>query len=765
MWQTLDCNQCAVDGCLPCTCPRSIGHSVTVNPGEASLTLDGGQPGSRLELHHWAQEQLREVRSVARRYRRMERRCRKAVMRARTPQQQERIRQRLNTTSVADLARGSGVRAADLRRGGVVTAADVHQRTVQDLDRIRNVGPKSAYKIKALVTDFVRTQPEDIRPPGNPGVWSAADYALVRALAMLTCVTTLAPHAVLLQQVLVTVRWLARATSWLAWLFSTPSRKARVQSRASEVHRAWRSSQIVESLQKLSAGLDQARRVATEPDSAIADEWDASSPSLLAQLEQLLSSKGSAEERSILRRGLATRFSPDLLGQIQSIVLNTARLALQLRPYQEFGAKFALAARRGLLGDDMGLGKTIQALAAIAHATEADRERHHVVVCPASLIDTWLQEIQRALTGISGWRFHGTDRDTAFAEWGMTGGILVTSFRQAEHLVTRNHPSIGFAVIDEAHQVKNPAAQRTKIVRSLLGQANRVLLMGGTLLENRTAELIAIAELADPTQGARLRSQFGDGRDAHRNASAFRDALGDLYLRRNQDEVLTELPGIISTDLLIDVGEGEHLACKQALADRNLPGARLALSSGDGEGSAKMTRLAEIISECQDGQKKVLIFTQFRKVLALCLTIAGEDALALHGDVRLEKRPEVERKFRESKGFAVLVIQIDTGGEGLNLQAASVVILMEPQLKPSTEQQAIARAHRMGQTRPVVVYRLVAANSLDERIVQLSGFKAELFDQLARRSALAEAVGRLSAGMQDVNESEILDWGRGHYGL
>jgi SNF2 family DNA or RNA helicase len=276
-----------------------------------------------------------------------------------------------------------------------------------------------------------------------------------------------------------------------------------------------------------------------------------------------------------------------------------------------------------------------------------------VVVCPASLIDTWLQEIQRALTGISGWRFHGTDRDAAFAGWGETGGILVTSFRQAEHLVARNHPSIGFAVIDEAHLVKNPAAQRTKIVRSLIGQANRVLLMGGTLLENRTAELIAVAELADPAQG----------------------------------------------------------------------------------------------------------------VLALCQTIAGEDALILHGDVPLEKRPEVEMKFRESKGFATLVIQIDTGGIGLNLQAASVVILMEPQLKPSTEQQAIARAHRMGQTRPVVVYRLVAANSLDERIVQLSGFKAELFDQLARRSALAEAAGKLSAGVQDVNESELLDWAREQYVL
>ncbi len=172
------------------------------------------------------------------------------------------------------------------------------------------------------------------------------------------------------------MRWLARATSWLAWLFSTRSRTARVGSQAPGIRRAWLSSQTVESLQKLLAGLDRAQQVAAEPGSAIAGEWRASSPSLLAVLEQHLSRKGTADERSILRRGLATRFSAELLQRIQSVVLNTTRLVLQLRPYQEFGAKFAVAVRRGLLGDDMGLGKTVQALVAIAHATEADGQRH-----------------------------------------------------------------------------------------------------------------------------------------------------------------------------------------------------------------------------------------------------------------------------------------------------------------------------------------------------------------------------------------------------
>ncbi len=108
-------------------------------------------------------------------------------------------------------------------------------------------------------------------------------------------------------------------------------------------------------------------------------------------------------------------------------------------------------------------------------------------------------------------------------------------------------------------------------------------------------------------------------------------------------------------------------------------------------------------------------------------------------------------------------MQIDVGGVGLNLQVASVAILMEAQLKPITEQQAIARAHRMGQTQPVVVHRLIVADSIDEHIVQLSGFKAELFDQIARPSTLADAASRQAGGLRDVPEGELLDWARGKY--
>jgi SNF2 family DNA or RNA helicase len=218
-------------------------------------------------------------------------------------------------------------------------------------------------------------------------------------------------------------------------------------------------------------------------------------------------------------------------------------------------------------------------------------------------------------------------------------------------------------------------------------------------------------------------------------------------------------------DIRIEVGVEELLACKFALTNRNLSGARIALTAGNDKLSAKITRLKEIVEECQDGSKKILIFSQFRKVLELCRAITGEETPEIIGDVPLGKRTEITTRFQEADGFAALVMQIDIGSVGLNLQAASVIILMEPQLKPSTEQQAIGRAHRMGQTRPVVVYRLIAADTIDERVVQLSGFKAELFDQLARPSVLADAASELPVGVSDVNEGDLLAWARSRYGL
>jgi SNF2 family DNA or RNA helicase len=134
--------------------------------------------------------------------------------------------------------------------------------------------------------------------------------------------------------------------------------------------------------------------------------------------------------------------------------------------------------------------------------------------------------------------------------------------------------------------------------------------------------------------------------------------------------------------------------------------------------------------------------------------VIGVECALIRGGVSESQRQNIMKDFNEAKGFAAIAFQIETGGHGLNLHAASVVVIMEPQYKPSIEWQAMGRAHRMGQTNPVVVRRLVARDSTDSNIVRLSGFKAELFDQLARPSVLADASP--AARICDIDPGELL---------
>ena len=311
---------------------------------DADPSLGDGQPDDRTSVHRWARSQLWQGRRAVWRYRWAQRQARRAVLNARKQQQRERIEQRQSATSVEDLAKGARVNATALRRGGVTTAADVDRRSVDDLEKLQGIGRASALKIKEIASRVAHLGADDLRPPANPDKWNPGDLALVRSLAMLALITAAGPHAAVLQQALGTVQRLARATNFLVWLFSPPTRRARVEAEAPKMRSDW-LAEATQSLQGLLEGLDQAKQAAVEPDSSVTDEWRANSPRLLALLEQILARRGSAEERAILQRGLATRLSSGLLDRIQSTVLNTARLALHLRVYQEFGAKFAVAVR------------------------------------------------------------------------------------------------------------------------------------------------------------------------------------------------------------------------------------------------------------------------------------------------------------------------------------------------------------------------------------------------------------------------------------
>ncbi|MDA8207975.1 MAG: DEAD/DEAH box helicase, partial [Actinomycetota bacterium] len=414
--------------------------------------------------------------------------------------------------------------------------------------------------------------------------------------------------------------------------------------------------------------------------------------------------------------------------------LDTSLLAVSLRGYQAFGAKFALQQNRVIVGDEMGLGKTIEALAAICHL-HADHATHSFVVCPASVVVNWTNEI-RNKTQLASHRLHGTEKEQAFRSWRRTGGVAVTTYGSLQSIKPPTDVRIALLVVDEAHYVKNPDAQRTRQTRRWIAGADRTLFLTGTPMENRVEEFKTLVGHLQPHVAERVRTI-----DGLLGADRFRSLVAPVYLRRNQIDVLEELPPRIETDAWIEFVTEDFAAYRSAVASGNFMSMRrAAYAPGTPEASAKIRRLVEIVDEAMSNGRKVVVFSFFRDVLATVTSVLADAVVGtITGSVNPVERQRLVDQFSEQTEPGVLVSQIEAGGVGLNLQAASVVILTEPQWKPTTEDQAIARCHRMGQARPVEVHRLLAQDSVDERMLEVLGRKAALFDEYVRKSELTEA--------------------------
>ncbi|MFI6548979.1 DEAD/DEAH box helicase [Streptomyces prunicolor] len=437
----------------------------------------------------------------------------------------------------------------------------------------------------------------------------------------------------------------------------------------------------------------------------------------------------------------------ELAERVHAQPLDDTHRRVSLRGYQSFGARFALAQRRVVLGDEMGLGKTVQAIAALAHLA-AEGHSHFLVVCPASVLINWTREIGARST-LRALPVHGPDRQDAYGEWSERGGVAITTFDTLHTLPapvdkspkgrrTRTEdptgPTPGMLVVDEAHYVKNPDTRRTKSVALWTERCDRVLFLTGTPMENHVEEFRTLVRHLRPELLPTVRNGT-----AAAGPHAFRKSVAPAYLRRNQEDVLTELPALVQVDEWVELGVADREAYDRAVGDGNFMAMRRA-AYADTEKSAKLQRLRELVTEAADNGVKVVVFSYFRDVLA-----AVEQALEkgvfgpISGSVPPARRQQLVDDFTQAPGHAVLLSQIEAGGVGLNLQAASLVILCEPQVKPTVEHQAVARVHRMGQIRTVQVHRMLATDSVDDRLLTILKNKDRLFDAFARRSALADA--------------------------
>ncbi|WP_406483031.1 DEAD/DEAH box helicase [Streptomyces sp. NBC_01615] len=448
--------------------------------------------------------------------------------------------------------------------------------------------------------------------------------------------------------------------------------------------------------------------------------------------------------------------------------LDDTHRRVSLRGYQSFGARFALAQRRVVLGDEMGLGKTVQAIAVLAHLA-GEGHSHFLVVCPASVLINWTREI-RSRSTLRALPVHGADRQDAYAEWRERGGVAITTYDVLHTLPTPNgnglsqangtkpgtsgDPAPGMLVVDEAHYVKNPDTRRSKAVAAWTDRCDRVLFLTGTPMENRVEEFRTLVRYLQPA----LVPTIHHG-TAVAGPHAFRASVAPAYLRRNQRDVLTELPALLQVDEWEEFSAADQKAYRKAVEAGNFMAMRRA-AYADAERSAKLQRLRELVSEAAENGLKVVVFSYFRDVLATVQEALGAPVRKdrarrvfgpISGAVPAAHRQRLVDEFAAADGHAVLLCQIEAGGVGLNLQAASVVVLCEPQVKPTLEHQAVARAHRMGQVRTVQVHRLLAPDSVDDRLLRILRNKDRLFDTYARRSDMAEA----SPDAVDVSDGQL----------
>jgi hypothetical protein len=476
---------------------------------------------------------------------------------------------------------------------------------------------------------------------------------------------------------------------------------------------------------------DYAQRLAFDP-KAVWSRYTDNSASFIALLESLLPA------RTIARGALA---APDLRGGLPAEIADAVEatqvdlrlLTATLRRYQQFGTQYIICQKRVLLGDDMGLGKTMQVLAAMCHLA-AQGKKHFFVVAPNSVLINWEREVKKH-TKLSAIVVHGSDRDDELDLWRREGGVAITTYTTLSRLVD-GITEVDLLAVDEAHSVKNKQAQRTQAVMRLTSLAKHVAFMSGTALENRLSELQTLVTTVQPELSQEVLTLLKQVRPA---PAEVRTKLAPVYLRRTQADVLTELPDITETDEIVPL-EPADVEAYRASAD-NLMHKRLAATIGAGGlQSAKFDRLRELLELYQEDGRKVAVFSYFRQVLDDVSTMVGGCA-QIHGGVSSEERQLVIDRFGTLEGFGVLALQIEAGGVGINLQCAQVVILMEPQFKPSTERQAIARVRRMGQTRKVNAHRLIAKGTVDEMLVRLVAEKSQIFADYAHQSSVKDASG------------------------
>jgi len=444
-------------------------------------------------------------------------------------------------------------------------------------------------------------------------------------------------------------------------------------------------------------------------------------------------------------------------------------LQAELRPYQQLGLNWLGFLREygfgGILADDMGLGKTVQTLALLLKEKEARRmKKPSLIVAPTSLLGNWRFEAQRFTPKLKVLIYHGAGRKPLLEEFG-DYDLIITNYpllaRDTELLMAAS--DYHYLVLDEAQTIKNPKSQAAKAAR-LLTVKHRLCLTG-TPMENHLGELWALYDflmpgfMGDIKQFIKLFRTPIEKQGNNERRQQLVERISPFMLRRTKQEVAPELPPKSEILRMVEMEPDQRRLyetirvamaerVQQLLSNKGLRRSRIEMldallklrqvccdpqlvklpSARKVKHSAKLEMLMTMLPEMLEEGRRILIFSQFTSMLSLIetrLNKAQIDYTKLTGQTR--KRQQAIDAFQNGE-VPVFLISIKAGGTGLNLTAADTVIHYDPWWNPAVENQATDRAYRIGQEKPVFVYKLICEESVEEKVLELQKKKQRLAD-------------------------------------
>ena len=637
-----------------------------------------------------------------------------------------------------------GIRVKALRDSGINTMGDVYRVMPSRLARIKGISDDGADIIKSIALEFANKTKENVKVKLNADKKDKYSTPLIKWIASYKDSKELISKGKDIynnnyKRIKNLNNDLSLSLSSMKWIFASKIKKESAINAYNELNDLIKSD-YDKDIKEL---VDDANRIYKRNE---AESWEHFTKDPIGFYNIIEEIDSGISDSSGEVYGLPEDLGLDVVKE----ELNLDGLKCTLRRYQELGVKYIIHQERVLLGDEMGLGKTVQAIACMVHLKNTG-SRRFVVVSPASVHTNWYREILRH-SNLNAIRCHGTNKDKALDMWMRHGGVLVTTYESLQGLNIPDDYVFAMLIVDEAHYIKNPEARRSKNVRELCKKSSRVLFMTGTAIENKVEEMINLVRLLKPTVAKEIRSVAFMS-----SAPQFRENIAPVYYRRKRDDVLTELPELIESQEWCTLQKIEKNAYEDAVLSKQFHLARrLSWNIDDLANSSKAQRLIELIDEAKEDNRKIIVFSFFLDTINKLKAYLGDRAIdIINGSVPVERRQQIIDEFDKSNGGTVLLAQIQSAGTGLNIQSASVVIFCEPQFKPSIENQAISRAYRMGQSRNVLVYRLLCEDTIDEKLIEVLEEKQKIFDAFADKSVAASEVE--SVEIDDGRFAEIME--------